>query len=310
MKYMDAHITWLTDYHDSDIDPYAKALDLGLPLAYGFVIPRALMHSTFLPIGVQQKLIPLFELAQHHSAHEIEHSQKLIHKIIEGIKIFPIFLRQIHTSYESLLEHERKYLRLHVTDLHRAHHILRHVYAPPPVSVRFLPNTPATLHCAGEQSLVHTIALLVIESLKKNLISGASPHVQSVLVQRMYNGQYSGYCDTTNTVRSMQNQLVVYGNAGARMLDEAGDMYIVDKENMQIIDKHVLTQPFKYTLKGAEYKKIALHEQDGDRQTLPDSLVLKVAYTAKDVEKKLYFPHRVHWTFENGLLYITKLRPL
>lgn len=307
---MHANITWLADYHDTDIDPYTKSLDLGLPLAYGFVIPRSVMHTTFLPLEVQQKLIPLFELTHHQHADEIQHAHKLIKKIIEHVKLPSSFLRQIHTSYESLLERERTYLRLHTTDLHRAHHTLMHVYAPPAVSVRFLPNSAVVLHCAGEQSLVHTIVLLVIEHLKKHMVSGASPGVQSVLIQRMYNGQYSGYCDTTNTVRSAEKQMVIYSNIGALTLDEAGDMYIIDKEAMQITDRHILIQPFKYTLKGSEYKKIPLHEQDGARQAIPDSLLLKVAYVARDIEKRLYFPHRVHWTFEQGQLFITKLRPL
>lgn len=310
MKAMDSKIVWLADYTEGDIDVYTKVLDLGLPLPYGFVIPRALLHTVFLNLEVQEKLIPLFEFSQEDSAGEVVHVQDLIQQIIDHTKIPKHFLRMVHVAYEHLLEKEKQYLKLHVNDFHRATHILKHIYSPPAVKVSFLPYSNISMTCAGEQSLVHTITLIAAEYLKQNIAKSKMINIPSIVVQRMQNGQFSGFCETVNKVRDNKNQIVVYGNIGAQTLDEAGDVYILEKDSMKITHRHVLTQPYKYVLKGVHYKRVSIHEEDGKRQTLPDSLVMKIAYLAKDIEKKLYFPQKMSWTLENGMLYVTKLKQI
>jgi len=310
MSVMDQKFVWLADYTDSDIDAYSRILDLGLPLAYGFVIPRSVLHTVYLNLGVQEKLIPLFEFSHDDNSAEVVHVQELIQKIVENIKVPKDFLKQIHSAYEQMLEKEKKYLKIHVSDLHRAVHILRHIYYPPAVNVSFLPYSNISLSCAGEQSLLHSITLAIIEYLKQSVAKGQSIDVPSIVVQRMQNGQYSGYCETINKMRANNQQIVVYSNIGAQILEESGDVYIMDKDTMHIAHRHVLTQPYKYSLRGLQYKKVPIHEEEGKRQVLADSIIMKIGYLAKDIEKKLYFPQKIYWTMENGILYVTRLKQI
>jgi phosphoenolpyruvate synthase/pyruvate phosphate dikinase len=104
--------------------------------------------------------------------------------------------------------------------------------------------------------------------------------------------------------------MVAYSNIGAQILEESGDVYILEKDTMHITHRHVLTQPYKYSLRGLQYKKVPIHEEEGKRQILPDSIIMKIGYLAKDIEKKLYFPQKIYWTMENGILYVTRLKQM
>ncbi|MBP6994211.1 hypothetical protein KBB12_03140 [Candidatus Woesebacteria bacterium] len=307
---MDSKVVWLADYIDKDVDVHAKALDLGLPMPYGFVVPRSVLHSTFLNLKVQEKLIPLFEFTHDHDPAEVLHTQTLVHKIIDRVKIPHQFTKQIIDAYEHISEKERTYLRMHVSDLHKAVGILKHVYAPMVVRISSLPYSTISLISSGEQSVLHSISLVVTQYLQQNIAQGRPLDLPSILVQRVQNGQFSGYCETINQTRSDMRQMVVYGNIGAQALEETGDVYVLEKDSMKIIHRHVLSQPYKYVLKGNEYKRISIHEEEGKRQTLPDSLIMKIGYLAKDIEKKLYFPQKVYWTLENGIIYVTKLKQI
>jgi phosphoenolpyruvate synthase/pyruvate phosphate dikinase len=306
----DKKCIWISEYTEADIDPFSRMLDLGLPIPYGFVIPRLLLHSVFLDLKVQQKLVPLFEFVQEQSPTEIVHAQKLIEQTIRRVKIPNKFSTMIQKSYESLQEKERDYLKMHTNDLHRAIHILKHVYTPYSVKLSVLPHTDPSLICCGEQSLVHSVSMLVTQYLAKSITHERSIKLPSILVQRATNGQFSGYCETINSVHNNHNQIIISANYGALLLDESPDIYLIEKDGTHIQSRHLLTQPYKYVLKGSEYKKIHLNEEEGERQVLTDSYILKIAFMAKDIEKRLYFPQKIYWTIENGNLYITKLKSI
>jgi len=307
---MDPRIIWLAEYTDVDIDPYARILDLGFPMPYGFVIPRSILHGIFLDLKTQEKLIPLFELIQHNNIDDINHARRLILKIIGKVVIPTSFSVAIHKGYEQIYEKERQYLKLKTHDLHRAIHVLKHVYSPPTVNITFLPKSNIELLATGEQSLIDTIIVAIIANLENHLVTDKLLKIPSIMVQRLTNGQYSGYCQTTNSAHKDTNQIVIYANHGAKMLDESADVYIISKDTVKIRSKHLLTQPYKYVLKNGEYRKVNFHEEDGGRQVLHDSLISQIAYMAKDIEKKLYFPQKIYWTFENGNLFVTRLRQL
>lgn len=308
--YMNTIAWWLTDYTEPDIDPYAKILDNHLPTPYGFVIPHEELHSLYLPLSIQQKLIPIFELAQESNTGDVKQAHLIIQKIIRNVQLPKKVSMQIIRMYELLLEKEREYLKLHTNDLHRAVHTLKHVYAPVPTKVTFLSGSPIEMVSLGDQGLLQAITLAITAYLQSRVSVERAIRLPSILVQRLTNGQYSGYCVTENPSTSDKEQLVVYANHGAKMLEDSSDVYIVQKDGATIRSRHLLTQPYKYVLKGSEYKKVRLHEEDGARQVLPDSLIMEVAYLAKDIEKKLYFPQKISWTYEGKSLYVTALRQI
>ncbi len=301
-------IVWLEDYTETDVDLYTKILDLRLPLPYGFIIHRSHLHSTFLPLRVQEQLIPLFEFANGEERMELSHVQSLVDTIFERHRIPRDFVKKLTTAYEHIWEKEKRYLKHHVTDLTRAAQVLRHIYAPPPVHVSLLPHSTTRSLCAGEASLVDAVTHTISGHIKHLIASGRPLDLQSILVQRATNGQYSGYCETVNRIKSDSHQMVVYANFGAQLLDEAGDIYILQKDSMTIADRHIQTQPYKYVLKGATYRQVHLHEDEGRRQILPDSLISRIGYLARDVERELYFSQKVYWTIEHGILYVTRLK--
>ncbi len=301
---------WLSEYTESDIEPYASLLDHQMPMAYGFVIPSTVLSSIFLPPEVQMKFIPLFESTNISLEGERAHVAKLIGKIIKSAKLPKGFSSQISKCYEELLEKQRGYLKMHTHDLHRAYHLLKHVYAPPPVRLSFIPKSSFETVVAGEVELQHSIVEIITKFVETHIGSYAPQAIPSILVQRVLSAQVVGTCMTKNTAGNRSDQMVIHAYFGAKELEDAADVYVIQKEGAQILTKHSVEQPFKYVLKGTQYKKHTLHPSDGSNLVLSDSQIQQIAFLSKDFEKEVYFPQKISFAYENGQLYITKIQPI
>ncbi|MFO0704157.1 MAG: PEP/pyruvate-binding domain-containing protein [Patescibacteria group bacterium] len=304
------YCVWLADYTETDIEPFAKFLDHEMPIPYGFVIPSNILTSIYLDPEIQHQLIPIFESTNINIEEEREHVRKLVERIIRNSKTPRGFFTSIQTAYEKLLEKEREYLKKETHDLHKALHLMKHVYAPPAVRISFLPNSPFDSLATGEISLEHTIVEQIVKYVDLHIGNATPGKIPSMLVQRALYPQIVGSCETTNMKSNNNDQIVIHSYFGAKELEDAADVYIVQKEGAQIIAKHSVEQPFKYILKGTEYKKVNIHPQDASREVMTDSQIQAVTFLAKDFEKQVYFPQKISFAFENGQLFVTKLRAL
>lgn len=304
------HCVWLSDYTDKDIEPLAKLLDHNMPIPYGFVIPSSVLSTIFLAPRVQEKLLHLFELGNISSEMERKHITKLISQIISKAKPLEGFYAGVHFAYEHLLTKEREYRNLDTHDLHKAYHLLKHAYTPPVVRLALLPNLQHENILSGEIALENTIVEIIAKYIDSHIGSAMPQTVPSILVQRALDSTACGYCETVNTHGNRSDQMVICAFPGAKELEFAPDVYMVQKEGASIISRHSAEQPFKYVLKGNGYKEVALHPSEVVQHVLTDSQIQGVAFLAKDFEKEVYFPQKISFAFERGNLFVTKLRTL
>lgn len=304
------HYVWLSEYTEKDIDPYTRLLDQQVPLSYGFVIPSSTLTTLFLPLEVQQKLIPLFELVHAEEQQERSHVVKLISSIIAKSALPAPFLRDIHIAYEQLLERERAYRHLATHDGHRALHIMKHIYAPPVVALSLLPTSFDSTLARGELSLESSLRELIAAYLTRHIGHPLPPSIPSVLVKRVVDAQCVGTCETINRSGNRTDQMVITVHAGAKELEESAHVYLVQKSDAHVIARHFQEQPFKYVLQGTQYKKVAIHPKSATDEILTDSQIQKIVYCAKDFEREVYFPQKIHFAFEKGELFIERIRPL
>lgn len=86
------------------------------------------------------------------------------------------------------------------------------------------------------------------------------------------------------------------------------DNFVIDKKENRIISKDIKKQKTKLSqADGAlKWKEI----QNGDKQSLSDEDILKLAGLIKEIEKFYGFPVDVEWGIENSKIYILQCRPI
>ncbi len=304
------HCVWADTYTGSDLGRYAVLYDHRLPTPAGWIIPHTVIQDIFLGEHTRHRLQQIKDMVLHDSTTELQTGRQMISQIITSIRIPGTFRSELLATYERLAEHERSTRHLHTTHLHKAQDILTQIYHPATVTLSTLPVPDLSVIASGEASLVDTLKQIVIDYISTRLHHHTPISLPSVLIRRLPRAEYVGICDTTDPLLSDKTSLTISAYRGSLRLDEAADVYTVNKSSLTIMSRHILTQPYQMILRGNGYMKAPLHESVGAQQNLTDEMILQVADMARDIEKKLYFPHRIEWAIEKGEVYIMELKKI
>jgi len=142
----------------------------------------------------------------------------------------------------------------------------------------------------------------------------------AVPVQRMVQSEASGVLFTVEPVTSDHAKVVieaVYGLGEAIVSGEVTpDLYVVDKEAMEILDKKIARQEWQLVRnakggKGLEETniKVPISKPEQTKQKLPDPDIIALARIGKRIEDLYAYPQDVEWAKE-GALYIVQTRPV
>ena len=143
----------------------------------------------------------------------------------------------------------------------------------------------------------------------------------AVPVQRMVQSHVSGVMFTVGTQSSDQSKIeieAIFGLGEAIVSGEVmADLYVVDKETMEIRDKQVgrqewqlIRNPLRWGAKGETNIKVTLLPHEQTFQKLPDQDILKLAELGKQIEELYKFPQDIEWAKEGRELYIVQSRPV
>ncbi len=143
----------------------------------------------------------------------------------------------------------------------------------------------------------------------------------AVPVQKMVQSERSGVMFTVEPVTSDRSKITVEAIAGLGEALVSGetspDMYIVDKESLRILEKHIAVQDTQLarTASGAGKGLADISWQpvpDAVRgsQKLTDEEIVKVAEIGKRIEKHYGFPQDIEWARENHDIFIVQTRPV
>jgi pyruvate, water dikinase len=143
----------------------------------------------------------------------------------------------------------------------------------------------------------------------------------AVPVQKMVQSERSGVMFTVEPVSSDRSKITVEAIAGLGEALVSGetspDMYIVDKESLRILEKHIAVQDTQLarTASGAGKGLADISWQpvpDAVRnsQKLTDEEIVKVAEIGKRIEKHYGFPQDIEWARENHDIFIVQTRPV
>ncbi len=143
----------------------------------------------------------------------------------------------------------------------------------------------------------------------------------AVPVQKMVQSQRSGVMFTVEPVTSDRSKVTVEAIVGLGEALVSGetspDMYIVDKESLRILEKHIAVQDTQLarTTSGAGKGLADISWQpvpDAVRagQKLTDEEIVKVAEIGKRIEQHYGFPQDIEWARENSHIFIVQTRPV
>jgi pyruvate,water dikinase len=143
----------------------------------------------------------------------------------------------------------------------------------------------------------------------------------AVPVQKMVQSERSGVMFTVEPVTSDRSKITVEAIAGLGEALVSGetspDMYIVDKESLRILEKHIAVQDTQLARsasgagKGlADISWQPVPDAVRGSQKLTDEEIVKVAEIGKRLEQHYRFPQDIEWACENGEIFIVQTRPV
>ncbi len=134
----------------------------------------------------------------------------------------------------------------------------------------------------------------------------------AVVVQKMCQSEVSGVMFSVDPFTGDRSKIVVEGGFGLGEAVVGGaitpDRYVVDKDSMQIANKHISRQlKMIVKVKGVD-QWVEVEEELREVQKVPDKLVLELASYVRQLEEHYDAPQDVEWGVENGKVYIVQTR--
>jgi len=143
----------------------------------------------------------------------------------------------------------------------------------------------------------------------------------AVPVQRMVQSEASGVMFTLDPITNDRSKIVieaVYGLGEAIVSGEVTpDLYVVDKEGLEIIDKKLARQEWQLVRNAQGGKdiekaniKVDILEAEQAKQKFSDEDIVALASIGKKIEDRYAFPQDIEWAKEGEELFIVQTRPV
>jgi pyruvate,water dikinase len=166
------------------------------------------------------------------------------------------------------------------------------------------------------------------ESLKKCWISLFTPELLkyrlkreiglklgvSLLVQKMIDSEKSGVAYSANPEGPSYEILIKACLGFGDIIEQESlqsDLYIVDKENLDIKEQHINKQEWQFArdFETNETTKILVSEKKSGSKKLNDYEIIKVARITKKIESLFEKPQQVEWAIEGDEYFIFETKP-
>ena len=141
----------------------------------------------------------------------------------------------------------------------------------------------------------------------------------AVPVQKMVQSQTSGVMFTIEPMTSDRSKIVieaVYGLGEAAVSGEVTpDLYIIDKEEVKVVDKRIGKQKWQLIRNPAGGDKVtnikvALQPPNQTEQKLADDDIISLAKLGKYIEDLYQFPQDIEWAKADNEIFIVQTRPV
>ena len=308
-------VVWFKDVDREDIDIVGgKGANLGEMTKAGFPVPPGFIvtaesYSHFLDVtGLRDDLARILRPLDVSDSRALEKASSDIEKLITRSQFPAEVAEPIQKAYfkmdEGLVKHAYVAVRSSAT-------------AEDLPGASFAGQQATFLNVHGEANLIEKVkeawASLFTARAIFYRVTNKFDHFKvkiAVPVQKMISSDVSGVMFTIDPLTNDKKKLVIEAILGLGEMIVQGsvtpDHYVVDKGNLEIVEKQVNTQEKLMHKSGIE----ALAKSIGSKQKLDDAHIKKLAEIGKKLEKHYFFPQDIEWALDDGKLYILQTRPV
>lgn len=137
----------------------------------------------------------------------------------------------------------------------------------------------------------------------------------AVVVQKMVNSSASGVIFTINPTTNNKDEIVIEAGLGLGETVVSGaitpDVYLVNKNNLEIIDKATSKQEFQIirdeNVGGNVRRNLG---RDGEKQKISNEIIRRLADYARQLEQHYNFPQDIEFAIEGNKIFIVQTRPV
>jgi len=296
-------------------------LQAGIPVPHGFAITAHAYKKFIEETGIAQQIYKIIEetVTDLSDPKQYEEASKKVRKIIESTRMPSEIENAIKQAYKKLCE------RTGSAQVFVA--VRSSATAEDLPDASFAGQQETYLNVKGEEELIEKTvkcwsSLFTPRAIFYRTQKGFAHEkvLISVGVQKMVNAKAAGVMFTINPVTGDPNQIVIEGNWGLGEAVVSGavtpDDYIVDKNTLQIIEKHIAKKTVEY-IRDPKTGKTIPADVPPDRQEKPcltDEEVVKLAELAKCIEKHYGRAQDIEWAIDKDLpfpenIFIVQSRP-
>lgn len=136
----------------------------------------------------------------------------------------------------------------------------------------------------------------------------------AVPIQKMIQSEKSGIMFTLDPVTSNKEKIVIEAGWGLGEAIVSGsvtpDRYVVQKSDLEILEKNIEAQAWKIVKVDKENKHITCTKEEQKAQKLTDEEIKKIAEFGKKIEEHYKFPQDTEWAIEGNNIYFVQSRPV
>ncbi|MBI2641303.1 phosphoenolpyruvate synthase [Candidatus Roizmanbacteria bacterium] len=333
-------IVWFEEVTKDDIGLVGgKGANLGemvnanFPIPYGFIITSSAYFDFVKENRLSNKIKDLLQIVNYENPHELQQASSHLRELISQSETPHYLVKQIVSYYEQLLIKEELHFKKKLTSLDKGVQTIRHLYDNPLVAIRSsatAEDLPGASFAGQQETFLNvkgeTLLLKKIKDCWSSLFTERAIYYRkqqgfdhmkvglAVVVQRMVQSDKSGIAFSVDPISADRNKIVIEAIYGLGEYIVGGkvtpDHYEVDKRSLVVTKKEIKKQHIMLKKYNNTNRELRLSAEQGKKEKLSDTEILKVALLVKDVENHYFFPQDIEWAIEKDRVYIVQSRPI
>ena len=323
---MNSYVLWFSDIKKEDVPivggkgaNLGEMFNIGLPVPPGFVVTTFAFKKFLDENNLWRKIIDILNNTNIEEYDSLKKASDTIQALILSSKMPKDIEEEIIRAYKQLSLFDD-------TPLHIKKDALVAVRSSATAEdlgdASFAGQQATFLNVEGSQKLIDAVkkcwaSLYTPRAIYYREKKGFdhSKVLIAVVVQKMVNSEQSGIMFTINPINNNPKEIMIEGGFGLGEAFVSGevnaDVYIVDKETLEIKEKHIGKQEFMIVRDERNYtKKVKLPEKLQEVQKIPDEKVIELAKYGVKIENHYKKPMDIEWAIENNKVYIVQARPV
>jgi len=317
------YVVWLSEINKESIEiaggkgaNLAEMYNIGLPVPPAFIVTSN-AYSKFLEYNeLKEKIFDLLSDLDYENTEELEKRTKKIREMIVNSEIPDDIEEEIIEAYETLSMSDVNFFIKEPCFVA----VRSSATAEDLLSASFAGQQETFLNVKGNSSLLEAIkkcwaSLFTARATYYRHKKGFSHEktLIAVIVQKMINAEKSGVTFTINPTNNDKTKIVIEAVFGLGEGIVSGtiepDYYLVDKENLRIVEKKIGIKKLEFTRDSSGKNiKVELPFEKQVQQVLEDWEIKKLAEYGIKIEKHYNWPQDIEWAIEGGNIYIVQTR--